>query len=219
MNRGASGRPVDPGFGGCRRRRRSTARPGPVLKPQGPAYDAARRMAPADRGRDARWFRGALKGKVMKPCIPGRKSRREAARHGRRRHKGRNRIENLLARPKDWRIAIPLRHLHRSHGSFLSLINEISQRWPASYRAPHRCEIAVLQHRRRDGPASRPARHRCMIDGRALARPHLPASRPARCRCKDRGRASAIPASSAGGSRAPVLRRLWRGPLCDLFRG
>ncbi len=42
----------------------------------------------ADRGYDADWFRDALEGKGMRPCIPGRKSRGKPVKHD----KGRNKL-------------------------------------------------------------------------------------------------------------------------------
>ena len=44
----------------------------------------------ADRGYDADWFREALKGKGIRPCIPGRKSRGKAVRYDKRRCPRRN---------------------------------------------------------------------------------------------------------------------------------
>jgi transposase len=46
----------------------------------------------ADRGCDADWFRDALKGRGIKPCIPGRKSRAKPIKHDRRRDKRRSRV-------------------------------------------------------------------------------------------------------------------------------
>jgi len=57
----------------------------------------------ADRGGDADRFREALKGKGIKPCIAGRKSRGTAVRDDKRRYKRRNRIEIMSGRLKDWR--------------------------------------------------------------------------------------------------------------------
>ena len=57
----------------------------------------------ADRGYDADWFRDALKDKVIRPCIPGQKSRGKTIRSDRRRHRRRNRIEIMFCRLKDWR--------------------------------------------------------------------------------------------------------------------
>ena len=53
----------------------------------------------ADRGYDADWFRDALKDKGIKACIPGRKGRKKAVRHDKRR----NCIEIMFDRLKDWR--------------------------------------------------------------------------------------------------------------------
>ncbi len=57
----------------------------------------------ADRGYDADWFRDALKDKGIRPCIPGRKSRRKKVRYDKRRYRRRNRIEIMFGRLKDWR--------------------------------------------------------------------------------------------------------------------
>ncbi|MFQ3184708.1 MAG: transposase [Octadecabacter sp.] len=50
----------------------------------------------ADRGYDADWFRETLVDKVIKPCIPGRKSRKKAVKYDKRRYKQRNRIERMF---------------------------------------------------------------------------------------------------------------------------
>jgi IS5 family transposase len=47
----------------------------------------------ADRGYDADWFREEVKGKRMRPCIPGSKSRDKAGRYDKRRDRRRNWIE------------------------------------------------------------------------------------------------------------------------------
>jgi transposase len=57
----------------------------------------------ADRGYDADWFRETLVDKGTKPCIPGRKSRKKAAKYDKRRYKRRNRIERMFGRLKDRR--------------------------------------------------------------------------------------------------------------------
>jgi len=57
----------------------------------------------ADRAHDADWIRDAFKDKGIKPCITGRKSRGKPARHDKRRYRGRNRIEIMFGRLKDWR--------------------------------------------------------------------------------------------------------------------
>jgi hypothetical protein len=56
---------------------------------------------PADRGSDADWLRDAVKDTGMKPCIPGRKSRRKRVKYDMRRHGRRSRIEIMFGRPKD----------------------------------------------------------------------------------------------------------------------
>jgi transposase len=57
----------------------------------------------ADRGYDADWFREALSDRGTRPCIPGRKSRKQTVRYDKRRYKRRNRIERMFGRLKDWR--------------------------------------------------------------------------------------------------------------------
>jgi transposase len=52
---------------------------------------------------DADWFREALQDRGIRPCLPGRTSRGEAVRYGKRRYKRRNRIEIMFGRLKDWR--------------------------------------------------------------------------------------------------------------------
>jgi len=56
-----------------------------------------------DRGYDADWFRDALQAKGIQSCISGRKSRNAPVRHDKRRYRGRNRIEIMFGRLKDWR--------------------------------------------------------------------------------------------------------------------
>ena len=51
----------------------------------------------------ADWFREALVGMGITPCIPGRKSRDKAIKDDKRRYKRRNRIEIMFGRLKDWR--------------------------------------------------------------------------------------------------------------------
>lgn len=51
----------------------------------------------------ATWFREALKDKGIKTSLPGRKSRARPVKHDKRRDEGRNRIEIMFGRLKDWR--------------------------------------------------------------------------------------------------------------------
>lgn len=51
----------------------------------------------------ADWFRETLVDKGITPRIPGRKSRDKPIKYDKRRNKGRNRIEILFGRLKDWR--------------------------------------------------------------------------------------------------------------------
>ena len=50
----------------------------------------------ADRGYGADWFRKALSDRGTKPCIPGRKSRKQAVRYDKCRYKRHNRIEKMF---------------------------------------------------------------------------------------------------------------------------
>jgi transposase len=74
----------------------------------------------ADRGYDADWFRETLVDKGTKHCIPGRKSRKKAAKYDKRRYKRRNRIERMFGRLKD-RRRVATRY-DRSPTVFLSAI-------------------------------------------------------------------------------------------------
>ncbi len=51
------------------------------------------------RGYDADWFREALRDKGIRPCIPGRKQRKNTIKYDKRR----NRIEIMFGRLKGWR--------------------------------------------------------------------------------------------------------------------
>ena len=53
----------------------------------------------ANRGYDADWFRETLVDKGTKPCIAGRKSRKNTVKYDKRR----NRIKRMFGRLKDWR--------------------------------------------------------------------------------------------------------------------
>jgi transposase len=57
----------------------------------------------ADRGYDADCFRGALKDKGIRPCIPCRKSRGKTVCYDKRHCRRRNRIEIMFSLLKDWR--------------------------------------------------------------------------------------------------------------------
>ena len=74
----------------------------------------------ADRGYDADRFREALVDKGTRPCIPGRKSRKNTVKYDERRYKRRNRIERMFGKLKDWR-RIATRY-DRSSTVFLSAI-------------------------------------------------------------------------------------------------
>jgi hypothetical protein len=51
----------------------------------------------ADREYDADWFREGLVDKGIRPCIPGRKSRKTTIKYDKRRHKRRNRPSRAIA--------------------------------------------------------------------------------------------------------------------------
>ena len=57
----------------------------------------------ADRGHDADWFRKTLIDKGISPCIPSRIGRKVPIPHDADLHRQRHRIENIFARPKEWR--------------------------------------------------------------------------------------------------------------------
>lgn len=57
----------------------------------------------ADRGAAADWFRRALQDKDINACIPDRKARKILIKCYTRSYKGRNSIEIMFARFKDWR--------------------------------------------------------------------------------------------------------------------
>ena len=57
----------------------------------------------ADRGYDADWFREGLIERGIRPCIPGRTSRKTTIKYDKRRYKRRNRIERMFVIIKDWR--------------------------------------------------------------------------------------------------------------------
>ena len=57
----------------------------------------------ADRGHDADWYREETENKGIAPCIPSRKGRKKPIPHDEVRYRQRHKIENSLARLKDWR--------------------------------------------------------------------------------------------------------------------
>jgi transposase len=74
----------------------------------------------ADRGYDADWFRIALKGKGISPCIPPRAKRKNPADYDAHLYRQRYRIENMFGRIKDWR-RIATRYDRCAH-TFMSAI-------------------------------------------------------------------------------------------------
>jgi transposase len=57
----------------------------------------------ADRGYDSNWFREALAACNIKPCIPGRRNRKEQIEYDTELYKQRNRVKRMFGRLKDWR--------------------------------------------------------------------------------------------------------------------
>jgi|TARA_B100000959_G_scaffold249448_1_gene277048 putative transposase len=57
----------------------------------------------ADRGYDADWFREALEGKGIKPCIPSKKNRKIQITYDKTLYKQRHKVENMFGKLKDWR--------------------------------------------------------------------------------------------------------------------
>ena len=57
----------------------------------------------ADRGYDADWFREALQGKGIEPCIPPKKNRKRKIEYDPALYKQRHKIENMFGKLKDWR--------------------------------------------------------------------------------------------------------------------
>ena len=74
----------------------------------------------ADRGYDSNWYREALADKHITPCIPGRKSRKEAIAYDAALYKQRNLIERMFGKLKDWR-RIAMRYDRCAH-TFMSAI-------------------------------------------------------------------------------------------------
>ena len=74
----------------------------------------------ADRGYDSDWFRAALAGQGIVPCIPGRKNRKQAIEYDAGLYKQRNHIERMFGRLKDWR-RIATRYDRCAH-TFMSAI-------------------------------------------------------------------------------------------------
>jgi transposase len=74
----------------------------------------------ADRGYDSDWFRAALAGQGIVPCIPGRKNRKQPIEYDAGLYKQRNHIERMFGRLKDWR-RIATRYDRCAH-TFMSAI-------------------------------------------------------------------------------------------------
>ncbi len=74
----------------------------------------------ADKGYDSNWFREALIGQGIEPCIPGRAGRKKPIQYDQALYKQRNLIERLFGRLKDWR-RVATRYDRCAH-AFLSTI-------------------------------------------------------------------------------------------------
>ena len=74
----------------------------------------------ADRGYDADWFRAALLGKGIAPCIPPRKHRKKKRRYDKQLYKQRHKIEIMFGRIKDWR-RIAMRYDRCAHTFFSAI--------------------------------------------------------------------------------------------------
>ena len=56
-----------------------------------------------DRGYDINKIREMLAGQKIAPCIPPKKNRKETIEYCEATYKTRHKVENLFAKPKDWR--------------------------------------------------------------------------------------------------------------------
>jgi transposase len=74
----------------------------------------------ADKGYDSDWFREALTGRDIEPCIPGRSNRKQPVDYDTVLYKQRNRVERMFGRLKDWR-RIATRYDRCAH-TFMSAI-------------------------------------------------------------------------------------------------
>jgi transposase len=74
----------------------------------------------ADKGYDSDWFREALMGLRIEPCIPGRANRKVQIPYNANIYRQRNRIERMFGRLKDWR-RIATRYDRCAH-TFMSAI-------------------------------------------------------------------------------------------------
>jgi transposase len=110
------------------RRTRAADRPaadqGPDERSQGRRADAAGAAAGprADRrqGYDSDWFRAALSGRGIEPCIPSTRSRKAPLPYDKALYRERRRIENAFGRLKDWR-RIAMRYDRCAHTFFSAI--------------------------------------------------------------------------------------------------
>lgn len=56
----------------------------------------------ADQGYDSAWFREAVAARGIDPCIPSSRSRRGPYPYDKTLHRQRHKVENLIAKFKDW---------------------------------------------------------------------------------------------------------------------
>ncbi len=71
----------------------------------------------ADRGYDSNWFREALRERDIKPCIPGRKNRKQPIDYDTELYKQRNLVERMFGRLKDWHSPLSLGPMARQGSS------------------------------------------------------------------------------------------------------
>ena len=74
----------------------------------------------ADRGYDADWFREALQGREIEPCIPSRKNRKKKIEYDTTLYKQRHKVENIFGKLKDWR-RIAMRYDRCAHTYFSAI--------------------------------------------------------------------------------------------------
>ncbi len=75
----------------------------------------------ADRGYDSDCYRLALRAKGIEPCIPGRKNQKLQLAHDGKLYRQRHRIENMLAKLKDWR-RVATRYDRCAHTSMSAIV-------------------------------------------------------------------------------------------------
>jgi putative transposase len=84
-----------------------------------PALPPARELI-GDKGYDSDWFRAALSGRGIEPCIPSTRSRKAPLPYDKALYRERRRIENAFGRLKDWR-RIAMRYDRCAHTFFSAI--------------------------------------------------------------------------------------------------